>query len=304
HAGEFAVVHVHGVFTYPCTVACRMAEQNHVPYIVRPLGGLSGYSLSRHALRKSFYLAAWERHNLNHAAALHFTAPAEAAEARGLGLRSPSIVVPLGVAAPAPVGDAEVAAFRERYRTAGRLSLLFLGRLDPKKGLELLFRVLAESADRLPPWRLLVAGSGTPAYAESLQQVVVRAGLGSRVEFVGEIQGREKWTAFRASDLFLLTSRHENFAVAAAEAMRCGVPVIVSNQVGIAPYVEEQRCGLSVSLDSSELAAAIQCLAVDPGLRREMGANGRELASRMFDWPLIAQKLIGIYKELRPQPHS
>lgn len=295
---NFDLVHVHGVFTYPSTIAGRVSRRNGVPYIVRPLGGLSHYSLARHHLRKRLYLALCERDYLENAAALHFTSPSEVEEASALRLHRRNFVLPLGVPEPAPVTDLEVRTFRSRHGLEGRFCLLFLGRLDPKKGLEVLFESLSQLAPEVPDWRLLVAGSGPADYAASVRAAAQQRGLAERVLFVGELQGTEKSAAFRAADVFVLPSRHENFAVAVAEAMYFGLPVIVSPEVGISRYVVERGSGIVCDSAAAPLAQSIAQLADDPERRRIMGENGRTLAQEVFSWPAIARQLSGIYRSI------
>lgn len=298
----FDVAHIHGVFTYPSTIAGRIAGARDVPYLVRPLGGLSRYSLARHTLRKKAYLALFERQYLNRAAGIHFTAPAEATEAADLHLKAPALIVPLGVSGPPPASDADLQSFTAKYGIGNSLRLLYLGRLDPKKGLELLFEALASTSGRLPEWQLLIAGSGPEPYTASLRSAADRAGLGNRVLFLGELRGIEKVAAFHTADIFVLPSKHENFAVAAAEAMRAGLPVIVSREVGIAPYVAARRAGMVCEASAGSLAECLVQLGNDAALRREMGLNGRRVAEEIFSWPKIAQRLMEIYRDISTKP--
>lgn len=298
NVGNFDVAHIHGVFTYPSTIAGRIARSHGIPYLVRPLGGLSLYSLARHRLRKRVYLALFERPYLDHAAGIHFTAPAEAEEAADRNLKPPALVVPLGTPEPLPISDTDVQSFTAKHGIGSNLRLLYLGRLDPKKGLELLFQALADAGRRLPEWQLLIAGSGPEVYTAQLHSAAERAGLGKRVLFLGELRGTEKSAAFRAADIFVLPSKHENFAVAAAEAMRAGLPVIVSREVGIAPYVAARRSGMVCEASIASLAECLGRLGNDPVLRREMGENGRRVAEEFFSWPQIAQRLMGIYRAI------
>jgi glycosyltransferase involved in cell wall biosynthesis len=296
--GTFDVVHIHGVFTYPSTIAGRIARSRGVPYLVRPLGGLSRYSLRRHALRKRVYMGMFEREYLNHASGIHFTAPSEAEEAADLGLKAPALIVPLGVPEPVPVSGPEVQSFAAKHNVGNNLRLLYLGRLDPKKGLELLFEALASAHRRLPEWQLLIAGSGPAAYTESLRMAAERAGIAGRVLFLGEVRAAEKAATFSLADIFVLPSKHENFAVAAAEAMRSGLPVIVSQEVGIAPYVGARGSGMVCESNVESLAKCLVTLASDATTRREMGETGRRVAAETFAWPLIAQRLLRIYRDI------
>jgi glycosyltransferase involved in cell wall biosynthesis len=190
-----------------------------------------------------------------------------------------------------------VQRFRDHHKLGSDFTLLYLGRLDPKKGLESLFEALASVKAEVPAWRLLIAGSGDAAYTAALKAMPSRMGIADRVLFLGEVKGKEKSVAFRAADVFVLPSLHENFAVAAAEALSSGLPVIVSKAVGISPYVAERHCGVVTDGTSTSLGAAIVKLSHDAALRREMSENGRRLAAEVFNWRSIARELMRVYFE-------
>lgn len=293
HLAQYDLVHVHALFSYTTIPGCRFAANAKVPYLLRPLGTLAHWSLGLHAWKKWPYYRLVERHHLRHAAAIHATSEAEAVEIRALGVAATVRVVPLGVTI-----DAEAPEPRAR-RQDGSVHLLFLSRIDPKKGLPLIFQAMAVAGNGLAGSLLLtVAGDGPKEYRAALSRMVHELGLTSRVNFVGFVSGAPKRELFRASDIFVLPSHDENFGIAVVEALAAGLPVIVSEQVAVAPEVAAAGAGLVVPLDAAALAAAITALALDPASRNVAAANAWALARKRYSWNRSSDELVRLYREL------
>jgi glycosyltransferase involved in cell wall biosynthesis len=175
------------------------------------------------------------------------------------------------------------------------LRLLFLGRLDPKKGIENLLAACQRLSNRGQPWSLAIAGSGDAAYTASLQQNAHDLGLREQVSFVGEVRGQAKADLFAASDLAVFPSHTENFAMVVAEALAHGVPVVASKGT---PWsgVEAHGCGLWVENDPAALAAAIARISRMP--LAEMGERGRRWMEEEFAWETVAQEMLRLYGKL------
>lgn len=293
HVSEFDVVHVHSLFSYATIPACRAAERAGVPYVLRPLGTLGAHSLSLRAWKKRPYLALVERRHLNHAAAIHVTSQAEAEALDALGYGSRACIVPLGVDVVEPAESAP------RLPLEGPLRLLFLSRLDPGKGLDLLLDALATPTVRRAAWQLTIAGSGSADYEARLRRRVAEAGMESRVAFVGHVGGEEKRQLLATSDVFVLPSHHENFGIAVAEALAAGLPVIVSDQVGIAPDVAASGAGLVVPLAAEPLGEAVLAMAGDPTARAGMAVAAGAVARSKFSWRRAGLELEALYRAVQ-----
>jgi glycosyltransferase involved in cell wall biosynthesis len=286
HVGRFDVVHVHALFSFATIPGCRLAARRGVPYVLRPLGTLAPLALARRAWKKRPYFALVERDHLARAAALHATSETEARSLASLGFGDRTWIIPLGVSA---------SVARPRIARDG-VRVLFLGRLHPVKEIPLLLEAFAALApavrDRA---ELVVAGDGEPAYLARLAAAVQALGIGGRTRFVGHLEGEAKASALADADIFVLPSRHENFGVAAAEAAAAGLPLILSEDVGLAPAVSEAGAGVIVPRQREALAAAIGGLVMDAAARRRMGACAAALAAERFSWDRAGRELLAMY---------
>ena len=294
----YDVVHVHGLFNYATVTASGQARQLCVPYVIRPMGELSPWCLRQSAWKKKAYLWWLGDGYLEHAAAIQCTAEEEKRNLGQLGLRLRCAVIPLaldeGDFATAPRG-----AFRAKHTGIDdRRIILFLSRIDPVKGLELLLEALSELVRRRSDFLLVIAGQGEPEYEARTRHEVARRGLGQHVVFTGFVSGAAKAELLADADVFVLPSHHENFGLAVAEAMAAGLPVVISNQVNIQLEVAEAEAGIVIGHAAAEWSAAVEQLLSHPDERRRMGENARRLAGAAFRWPAVTTELMRLYESI------
>jgi glycosyltransferase involved in cell wall biosynthesis len=298
HAGRYDIVHIHALFSYASLPAAFFARRSGVPYVVRPLGTLSRWGLAhrRPSLKRlSFPLI--ERRILAGAAAVHYTSVQEREEASALCIAAPSVVIPNPVEVPSP-GELHRGRFRTRHALGGRKIVLFLSRLDPKKGLDLLLDAFSQVCRLHPEATLVIAGEGNKAFVSGLQARASRLGLGADVIWAGHLEGAAKWEALVDASVFALPSYSENFGIAAVEAMALGVPVVVSDQVGVHHEVSGVRAGAVARCEAGALARELTAILDDKALAKEMGRNGKELARTSFSERTVTSKLLGLYETL------
>jgi glycosyltransferase involved in cell wall biosynthesis len=302
HVQQADIVHVHTLWS-PLNVSARYACLRHDrPYVLMPHGMLDPSSLSVKALKKSAYLRLFERHNIARAQRMIYTTREEERLAALAGLRMPlGELVPLGASASSASRHDLRAQFLARFPQAGgKRTLLFLGRVHPKKGLDRILSCLQSLKQSIPNVLLVVAGDGEAHYTRHLRQLVSALGLGNYVLFAGRLDGELKWASFAAAELFLLPSRQENFAITVAEAMQMGVPVIITEKVNTWPYVKKAGAGLVLDeLDiNALLPLAIEELLKDDVTRLRMGVQGSRYARERLTWHASAQKLLGCYNQV------
>lgn len=283
---NYELVHIHGLFTHPTSSAMSLCRKMKVPYIIRPLGHLTLWSLKQSALRKKIYLALGERKGLFASRALHFTSDLEKKEAAENGICHESFVLPLGIKEPA-------IKTHKRERQNASFNLLFLGRLHPKKGLESTLKAL-NSIKHLD-FHFNIAGEGTDNYVNSIKAMISGMGLQEKVSLKGFVEGEQKTELLQQSDLFILNSYSENFGLAVLEALAAGLPVAVSSNVAMAETLEDEKIGFVIS--EGNLSQTLEnCMAKRNELQ-EMGEKAQTFVFKEYGWPRIVPKLAEFYKQ-------
>lgn len=297
----FDIVHIHGLYRFPVTAAAWWARKAGVPYLISPHGSLDPflYKQSRYnVFLKRAYEFFFDLPNLNHATAIHYTADEEAKRATFLRLRARPVVVPNGIDWESyrilpPRGN-----FRRRIMINNHEPLiLFLGRINFKKGFDLLVPAFSHVTKNYPNARLAFVGPDNDGYGSKVQQWCSDQGIQEKVIFVDYLEPEKVKEAYVDADVFVLPSYTENFGLTVVEAMACGTPVIISNQVNIWREVQEAGAGIVVRLDSRALADAICMGLADKQEAKAMGARGR-IAAENYAWPRIIKQLNQVYREL------
>jgi glycosyltransferase involved in cell wall biosynthesis len=251
---RFDGVIVNGVWQYH-GVAARRALVGKKRYVVFAHGMLDPYFKDRFPLKHLKKLAYWtleEHRNLNGAQAVCFTSEEERrVAAEGFPFcRFRRVVVPYGTLGPS--GDPEVlkSVFLKAFpQLQGKEYLLFLGRIHPKKGCDLLLDAFSQVA--LPGVQLVMAGPDESGWSSELKAQADRLGISDRIVWTGMLRGEAKWGAFYGAQAFVLPSHQENFGIAVADALACGVIPLISDKVNIAPDVASDGAGL-MQTDSVE----------------------------------------------------
>jgi glycosyltransferase involved in cell wall biosynthesis len=244
---NYDAVIVHGLWQYHSFGTRRALARSSIPYYVFPHGMLDPWFKRRFPLKhlKKWLYWPWADYRvLRDARAVLFTCEEErqlAAHSFAL-YRAKGIVVGLGTLAP-PAADSSY--FLGRFpQLRGRRILLFMGRLHPKKGCDLLIEAFAATLAADPAWRLVFAGPDEVAWQTELAARAQELGMADRVVWTGMLRGLEKWSALPAAEVFALPSHQENFGIAVAEALACGVPVLISRAVNIWREIDSARAGL------------------------------------------------------------
>lgn len=300
HVRDYDLVHIHALFSYASIAAAYFAQRGQVPYVVRPLGVLNRWGLeNRRPWLKKSSLRLIERHILSGARAIHYTSEQERLEAADLGIEQKSVIIPNAVEIPGNFSRFPRGRFRARYpQLAGRPMILFLSRLDEKKGLDILLAAFSRAHSQLRTAVLVIAGSGEPSFVATLQRAAASSGISSDLIWTGFLEGENKWIAMADADIFVLPSYSENFGVAVVEAMATGLPSVVSDQVGIHHDIAESNAGLVVPCDADALAIALTSLLSDARLRSQLAANGRRLAQTKYCLDAMSNGLLELYEDI------
>jgi len=296
---SYDIVHINSLYKFSSTVAALYCRLYKVPYLVRPHGTLDPYIFRRHRLIKSIYEKMFEWQNLEHAAAVHFTAFEEMELVRPLRLKIRGVVVPLGVDANAFRISGVSGRFRAKWQiTPSKNIILFLGRINFKKGLDLLVRAFSQISKCREDLHLVLAGPDDEGYGAKVRHWLVREGALSKTTFTGIVAGSDKLDILAAAQLFVLPSYTENFGLAVVEAMAAGLPVVISNRVNIWHEIFEAHAGVVVNCDAEELAGAMERLLLNPVDAKEMGERARRLVKERFTWERVAPLMIELYRNI------
>jgi len=234
----------------------------------------------------------FERRNIETAATVHVTSEIESTELKELGFKPRRIaLIPNGVDFP-PTETPPNTMVHRLVQSRSRTPILFLGRVNWKKGIDRLIPAIAH----VPEAELVIAGNDEENYRPSLVTLAQRSGVAERVRFVGPVDDTEKWGLLRNAKMLVLPSYSENFGNVILEAMAVGCPVVVTPEVGLAQTVRNASVGLVVEGTPENLAAAINTLLQNPDQCRRMGEAGRRIARDQFSWAAIARKMEQVYQ--------
>jgi glycosyltransferase involved in cell wall biosynthesis len=289
---------VHGLWQYPGIATRRALHPLGRPYFVFAHGMLDPWFRRAYPLKDYKKRAYWrwaESRVLRDAQAVLFTCEEERrlAQASFQPYRAREAVVAFGTAEPPADAAAQRAAFFAQLpHLAGRRLLTFLGRLHPKKGIDLLVEAFARLANAAPGVSLVIAGPDPDGIGDALRRSTAAAGLADRVVWTGMLRGDVKWGALRASEAFVLPSHQENFGIAVVEALGCGVPVLVSDKVNIWREIVDDGAGL-VAPDTTAGTAALlrRWLSLDADERLRMSRAARRCFAQRFTVTAMADSL-------------
>jgi glycosyltransferase involved in cell wall biosynthesis len=281
-AGEVVILHNHSLWSMANVAAGWAVAGQPAKLVTSPRGTLSAWALGHSRVAKRLM---WPMHRraLTRAHLLHATSVAEYDEIRALALRAPVAIVPNGI-------DIPRASAAPRAR-----EVLFLSRIHPKKGIDVLLRAWQALEPSHPGWRLVVAGRGEPAHVAAAE-VLARDLALRNVHFPGPLFGADKAAAYARAGLFVLPTHSENFGMVVAEALAAGCPAVVSRG---APWqgLESTGSGWWIELSVDALADALaRGMALDDDARVAMGARGRAWMARDYGWEPAARRLAEAYE--------
>ena len=296
--GTFDLVHIHGIYRFPQIVAGYFAARAGVPYWVRPHGSLDPFIYNKPERRR--WKRLFERYFafplLNHATRIHYTSELESQNTIQHNFRGKPLVLPNGIESDHFRALPERGRLRRQFGLEGKFVILHFGRIDQKKGLNLLVEATGRVAAHRDDIMLVLAGPEDEAYGRQVRAWAAEHGIADRTLFTGMLVGEDKLQILADADVFVLASYAENFAVAAVEAMAAGLPVVVSQEVGIWPSVREANAGIVIPCEGEALADALMRLASDRELRIRLGRNGQACAHALYDWEHVVPALEAEYR--------
>jgi glycosyltransferase involved in cell wall biosynthesis len=293
NAGRVNFIILHSLYSFPVLAGYLMARKYRKPYAIWLHGVLAPIQRTKSWRKKWIYDRLIGNHILKHASMVVYTAKGEYEETLPLRLTSPAVLIPLGMRIQDYTALPPRGQFRTEYLSGyGGPIVLYLGRLNVKKGLDLLAKSMKLVLEQKPEARLVIVGGGDPpSFAATVREWCRASGLDAQAVFTGPITDLEKKKqVFVDADVFVLPSHAENFGFAMFEAMASRVPVVISNTLNYAAEVSHYQAGLVVRRDPQEIAKGVLRLLGDNQLRQVMGENGLRLA-QAYSWNATALRL-------------
>jgi glycosyltransferase involved in cell wall biosynthesis len=294
---KYDLIHIHTVFSPLVLVVYWICQFYRVPYIVTPHGMLEPWALSHKAWKKKIYFNFLEKPALQQASTVHFVASSEANSAKDFGLNRVA-VIPNGVNWEELERLPHPDIFYDRFpQTKNKTSILFLGRIDPKKGLDLLATAFAIAHRQFPETHLIVAGPDSIGFLPTAQRYFTESGCLNAVTFTGMLAGSCKLAALAATDIYVAPSYSEGFSISVLEGMGSGLPCVITTGCNF-PEAEIAQAAYVVRIDAKVIAdALIKCL-TNPQQAKAMGDRSREFISQNYTWQQSAVKLLEIYQKI------
>jgi len=285
------VFHVHGLWLMPNVYPGLLARSRNLTLIHAPRGMLGPGALKFSSGKKKVFAALIQNRALQAVTCFHATSTKEVEDIRAYGLKAPVALIPNGIDVLDDVPASPVAPGEE----PARRTLLYLGRVHPKKGLDRLVAAWSSVEQRFSDWQLRIVGPSEIGYGDQLRKQVHHAGL-ERVEFNDGLFGDEKVQAYRDADVFVLPTLDENFGMVVAESLANGTPVISTKG---APWegLVTHGCGWWIDHGVEQLAATLaEAMALPRAELKRMGARGRDWMIRDFSWARIAADMEELYR--------
>jgi glycosyltransferase involved in cell wall biosynthesis len=285
--GGAEIVHNHSLWMMPNVYAGQATRGGRSRLVVSPRGTLSARALRVNSFQKEVFWRLVQGPAVRTAACFHATADAEYQDIRRRGFNQPVCVLPNGIDVPPHVAVEKPA----------RRTLLFLGRIDPIKGLDHLLRAWHAVEPQFSDWDLVIAGPDSRGHRAAMESLRQKLRL-SRVSFLGPLYGGAKLAAYRRASISVLPTNSENFGMTVAESLAAGTPVIVTKGAPW-PGLTTADAGWWIDIGVDSLVACLEeALALPPERLQDMGQNGREWMSREFSWESIGRQLFDVYRWL------
>lgn len=294
HINEYDLVHTNTVFCPLSLLITWISRLHKIPYIMTPHGMLEPWALSYKAWKKRFYYTMLEKPALQQASAIHVLANSEADHLNNLSFQH-TIVIPNGIHCQEFETLPDPEFFYQQFpATLNKTIILFLGRIDPKKGLDLLAPAFAKAHHQFPHTHLVVAGPDSIGFLPTARSYFEQAGCLDAVTFTGMLTGSLKYAALATASLYVAPSYSEGFSMSVLEGMASELPCIITTGCNF-PEAAVAKAAHIVNIDTDQIAnALIKCLS-NPQEAKAMGDRAREFIFQNYTWEQAAKKLIQVY---------
>lgn len=291
------ILHTHSLWNYPPYCAFKLSKKYKLPLIMSIRGNLYDWNLNKSKWKKDLALNLFQMKMLKEASCLHATEENEVKAIRNLGIKTPVALISNGIEVEEFENlSSKEEAMKNLTLDADKRYILFMSRIDSKKGLEYLVNSFIKLEKLFPEWELLIAGPiYDQKYFNKINTNISNANINVKVHYFGMVNGKKRLDLFAASELFILPAHTENFGMVIGEAMAATLPVITTTGT---PWkvLNDKNAGWWVDLNSKNI-----CIALEKAMKKnsqelkEMGKRGYEIIKKDFTWGEVANKMKQVY---------
>lgn len=284
-------VHGHGLYVYPNYVFGDEARRQSKPHACHIHGFFDPWILKRSRLKKALVNFLFEGRNLRDARFIRALTEKEAAQIRAVGLKNPVAVIPNGIDLAAADAAGESAPSGVHFTRKRPRRILFLSRLHPKKGLDILIPVWSRLTWEFPEWELAIVGPDEGGYQAVLEGMIRDAAVEETCTILPSVFGPLKHDVFRTADLFVLPSYSEGFPMAVLEALAHRLPVVITTECNV-PELAVAGAAWECLPEAGALEQSLrQALAAEDSERTQRGLLGRKIVESRYTWESVADSL-------------
>lgn len=292
---NFDIIHIHEHRTLLAAIVSYYARKNRIPYIIQSRGSVLPF-YQKESLKK-FYDYLMGNKILENASAVIALTKVEAAQYKKMGINQDNIRVIPNFIDSCSCKNIEKGKFRSKYGISDNEQIiLYLGRLDKIKGIDLLVEAFGDLAKNLSNVKLVIVGPDD-GYLSSMNQQINQLGIQDKTIYTGPLYGSDKFEAYTDADVYVLPSRYETFPNTVLEAVVCETPVIVTERCGIADLVKDNM-GLVIKWDKKSLKDGICSMITDEKMRNEFADKGKIFIRENLDSNIVAGKIENLYKSI------
>ncbi|NJO59336.1 MAG: glycosyltransferase [Richelia sp. RM2_1_2] len=292
---NYNLVQTNAIFSLPNLPAYWACRLYQTPYVTVPRGMLEPWALSYKAWKKRIYYTLLEKPALQNASLIQMLASTEAEQIKPLNLKTPITIAPNGIHRQDFEQLPNPELFYQQFpETRNKTLILFLGRIDPKKGLDLLATAFGKIHDQFPQTHLIAAGPDNIGFLPTAKEYFAKAGCLQAVTFTGMLTGSLKYAALAAANIYVAPSYSEGFSMSVLEGMASGLPSIITTGCNF-PEAAKAEAAYVVDINADAIANALTHCLQSPQQAKEMGIRARQLIFEQYTWDSIAKKLIQVY---------
>jgi glycosyltransferase involved in cell wall biosynthesis len=298
HVLDYDIIHSNTVFSPLISISNWICKLRQIPYIITPHGMLEPWSLSYKAWKKRLYFTLLEKPSFQTCRTIQVNSSSEANSIKSLGIKSPIVIVPNGIHRQEFENLPDPDLFYQQFpHTRNKTLILFLGRIDPKKGLDLLAPAFNKVYNQFPQTHLIVAGPDSIGFLPTAKSYFTQAGCLEAVTFTGMLKGELKLSVLAAANIYIAPSYSEGFSMSVLEGMATGLPCVITTGCNF-PEAGMANAAKIVDINADDIADALIQLLQNADEAKKMGDRARQFILDNYTWDRIALKMVSVYEDI------